>query len=73
MATLESGGKHALLEKADAIAKGHPVTVNNFCAYPFCPHAEANKSQKCGEGSKRKQEGRSKAPCFCIQPFIRSA
>mmetsp|Transcript_53698 Transcript_53698/g.138834 ORF Transcript_53698/g.138834 Transcript_53698/m.138834 type:complete len:97 (-) Transcript_53698:242-532(-) len=68
MAALDSDEKHALLEKADAIAKGYKVTKNNYCAYPFCPHAEVNKKMKCGEGSKREQEGRSKAPCFCIHP-----
>ena len=68
MAALGSDVKHALLEKADAIAKGYPVTLNNFCSYPFCPHAEANKKQKCGQGMQRQQEGRSKAPCFCIHP-----
>ena len=68
MATLNSEEKHALLEKADAIAKGFTVTKNNFCTYPHCPHADANKKQKCGEGMKREQDGRSKAPCFCIHP-----
>lgn len=68
MASLDSEEKHVLVEKADAIAMGYELTANNYCSYPFCKHALANKKQRCGEGQKREQEGRAKAPCFCIHP-----
>ena len=56
MASLESEEKHALVEKADAKAMGYEVTANNYCSYPFCKIALANKKMKCGEGQQREQE-----------------
>ena len=65
---LENEHVHACIEKADAIGMGYEVTKNNYCAYKFCKHAEANKKMKCGVGQKYEEDARSKAPCFCIHP-----
>ena len=68
---LEVSG-HAPIERADAVARGYlDEKAKNYCAYPFCPHAAANKTQKCGAGGSRTQEGRARAPCFCIHPNCR--
>lgn len=65
---LNTDEEHALLEKADAKKRKYDVTQKNYCMYKFCPHASGNKKQKCGQSSAGMQEGRARAPCFCIHP-----
>lgn len=63
---LDTEENHVSLEKEEAKKRGFTVTEKNYCAYKFCPWAADNKKQKCGADSKGTQEGRARAPCFCI-------
>ena len=41
------------------------------CAFTHCPWAAANKEQKCGENSSRKQAGRARCQTFCMHPLCK--
>ena len=68
MASIQGEEKHALVEREKAVAMGFKLSAKNFCAYQFCPWAETNKKQKCGENMAREQEGRARGPLFCTHP-----
>ena len=72
----ETNPPHALVNGKDAVRMGlitETYRASMFCSYRFCPIAAENAKKKCGEGCKREQAPRAKAPAFCIHPKCKRA